>query len=611
MEEFRFLNPEYFYFTIGIVFLIAVYFFAGKSKLSKIELFSPYLQQNSLILGSKATSKNFVFGLIIASLLLFIVALARPQANPITEKRLNNGLDIMILLDTSTSMAAEDLKPSRLSKAKHLIRTLIKKASGDRLGLMAFAGTAVLVSPLTSDYEILDSFLETIDVTLLSSQGTNIAEAIEQAIRAFERGSPTELNAKGNNHVIFLLSDGEQTDGKAIAAADKLKKLGISLHAVAIGTKRGSPIPLRDDSGNLTGYKKDKNQEVVISKVDGAALEKIAKAAGGTFYFASVSEQEINSFLNAIKNLNRTSSREITTKIFQEYYQYPCFLALLLLIIAVYLNVGRNFRSIILLLSTFFSFNSNADSLLRNYIGDEEYKSSNQAIKKFEQKEFDEALSIFQNLQSNTPDSSELAFNTFTTLLAKGEIEEAQKMLENIRNTDIQYMARFNLANTLMKKSEKDKALQEYLNIINRIDNEKNPSKLEEKIRALAKKNLEAASQSQSGQSEERNQENQKDDKKNEEKNQNKKEDQNSSNEDKNNKEKENNNNNSNSDRQKNNDEKSSGKKSNEPFEESKDLSKKDASNILRALEGREKKLQKKFLQKKSKGVPTPTEKDW
>ena len=257
---------------------------------------------------------------------LLIGALARPQWGDKVEEVTSRGLDLMVCLDCSTSMLAEDLKPSRLARAKHAVERLLGSLAGDRVGIVAFAGTAFPQCPLTIDYGAARMFLDLLDPAMFESQGTDLAGAVETAITALKKGGE-------GAHVILLLSDGEGHGGDVDRAIKAAKAAGIRVYTVGMGTPGGAPIPLRGKGGTLAGYKKDRRGEVVITRLVPDDLARLAVESGGAYFQATPGDTEMEEVVAQMAGLARGERSARLTVHHQERYLVLVLPALLLLLL--------------------------------------------------------------------------------------------------------------------------------------------------------------------------------------------------------------------------------------------------------------------------------------
>lgn len=266
-----------------------------------------------------------------AALLLLLFALAGPRVGSRETTVKRHGADLIFAIDTSLSMQAADIPPSRLAKAKREVATLFDRLEGDRVGIVAFAGDAFLQCPLTLDYGAARMFLEVLDDNAVSRPGTNIGAAIRTAIAAF----PDSVGA-GGHEAILVITDGEDHLGDAEDAAAEAARRGIRIYTIGIGSESGEPIPLPGDSG----FKKDRKGEVVLSALDAETLERIALATGGEFHRATTGELELDRIYDS---LSRLEEKELASRSFtqwEERYQFPLGLALLLLLLDFCLPEG-------------------------------------------------------------------------------------------------------------------------------------------------------------------------------------------------------------------------------------------------------------------------------
>ena len=247
---------------------------------------------------------------------------------------------MLIALDLSASMNAEDVKPNRLDKAKYEINRLIERLKGDRVGLIIFTGEAYLQSPMTLDYSALRLFLNIADTDQMPSTTTDFASALEMAKKAFE--SIEESNATAAK-VLLVISDGEDQGDDF---ADPLKELtsdNIQIYTLGIGTANGAAIPLYEkDTGNLLGYKRDNSGKVVTTKLENGRLREIAEAGGGQYYEIQRGNDGIDSFLARVDELEKGefSSQEYAD--FKNQYQWMAGLALITLFIAFIIPISKN-----------------------------------------------------------------------------------------------------------------------------------------------------------------------------------------------------------------------------------------------------------------------------
>jgi Ca-activated chloride channel family protein len=274
------------------------------------------------------------FILMFSAWTLLVIGLANPQIGSKYEEVKRRGIDLIIALDVSKSMLAEDLRPNRLERARQAISKLLDKFGDDRVGIVVFAGEASLQLPFTSDYAAARMFLSTISTESIQTQGTAIGQAIHVAVRSLPR--------EGNrSKAIIIISDGENHEDDAIAEAKSAKESGITIHTLGIGSEQGSPIPELKD-GRVNGYKKDENGTTVISRMNPAMLQEIATAGGGKFVRSSSGNVGLEDLFTQINAMQKT---DFGTKMFTDYedrFQYFLLPAILLLLIELLVSERRS-----------------------------------------------------------------------------------------------------------------------------------------------------------------------------------------------------------------------------------------------------------------------------
>jgi Ca-activated chloride channel family protein len=260
--------------------------------------------------------------------MFYILALARPQLGKSQDKIKSEGVEIMICLDVSNSMMAEDVKPSRLEYAKAELSRLLDLLGGDKVGLIAFAGSATLLSPLTTDKEALKMFIEGLSPASVQTQGTDFKKALSEAKNAFTQGGVDPDEGKVTR-VVLLASDGEDNEPGALEFAKKMVADGSRIFTLAFGTERGAPIPDRDERGYLRGYKKDRSGHEVITQVKGNVLKQLAEAGQGAFYHATPGGNEARLIRADLDKLQKAQFATELSASYDEKFQIFLILGLL------------------------------------------------------------------------------------------------------------------------------------------------------------------------------------------------------------------------------------------------------------------------------------------
>lgn len=330
---FRFAQPEYLYLLLIVPLLVILFVWntvRRKRKLQSFgdpELLAQYMPNVSLV------RPQFKFYLQIIALILLIVALARPQFGVKEQTVKRQGMEVMIALDVSNSMLAQDVAPSRLERSKQLLSKIIDGMTEDKVGLVVFAGDAYTQLPITCDYVSAKMFLSSISPSLVARQGTAIGSAIDLSIKSFGLESTA-------SRAIILITDGENHEDDAIGAAKLAKEKGIQVFVLGVGKPEGSPIPLE---GSMS-FRKDKDGNVVVSKLNEEMCRQIAQAGGGMY----LRVDNTNAAQRTLQQeLDKLAKSELETRVYSEYneqYQSFVIVALILLVIEFFIFGRRNKR---------------------------------------------------------------------------------------------------------------------------------------------------------------------------------------------------------------------------------------------------------------------------
>jgi Ca-activated chloride channel family protein len=272
--------------------------------------------------------------LLLAGAALMIVALARPQWGIVREKIEREGVDVVLVLDTSASMATEDVAPNRFFLARQALLQLMTRLEGDRFALVAFEGEAYPLAPLTLDADAVGLFLETVEPGVVPAPGTSLGVGLSKGLDAF-------VDEERRNKVLVLVSDGENLEGEIDAAVKKAKEAGVIVHTVGVGTEAGQPVPEFDREGRQTGYKRDESGAPVVSRLDTATLEAIAEGTGGRMFRLTPADTSLGSLASTIEGMERKALAREWSYRRRERYQAPLALGLLCLSLALLLPLPR------------------------------------------------------------------------------------------------------------------------------------------------------------------------------------------------------------------------------------------------------------------------------
>lgn len=307
--------------VIPVLVLLYLYIQLWKRKKRK-EFGNPELVQQ-LAPESSHFKPALKFGMLLTALAALIVALVNPKIGTKMETVKREGIDIVFAVDVSKSMLAEDVTPSRLEKSKQIVSQIINNLGSDRIGIVAYAGNAFPVLPITTDYSVAKMFLQGMNPDMVSSVGTSLDQAIRMAETYYDKKSKT-------NKLLILISDGEDHEGGVEDAADAANKAGIKVITIGVGTDKGGPIPLRRN-GIVDSFKRDQNGEVVVTKLNQESLRQIAKATKGGYVYGSSTKEVVDYVKKALDNIEKTEFEATQMADFESQFQWFLGIAFLLL----------------------------------------------------------------------------------------------------------------------------------------------------------------------------------------------------------------------------------------------------------------------------------------
>jgi Ca-activated chloride channel family protein len=328
---FRFEDPIYLWLLVLIPILALVRFISFRNQRKRLRKFGDLKLLKELMPDVSRFRPSVKFWLLLGSLALLILMLARPQMGTKISQEKRVGIETIIALDISNSMRAEDIVPSRLDRSKMMVENLVDHFTNDKIGLIVFAGDAFVQLPITSDYVSAKMFLSSIDPSMMATQGTDIAAAIDMATNSFTQD-------EGIGKAIIVITDGEDHEGGALEAAEAAKKKGMSVFVLGVGSTQGAPIPI-PGTGD---YMKDNTGNTVMSALNEEMCRQVAAAGGGAFIHVennSAAQQQLDN------ELDKLSKKETSTTVYSEFdEQFQAFgiLALLLLILEICIFDRRN-----------------------------------------------------------------------------------------------------------------------------------------------------------------------------------------------------------------------------------------------------------------------------
>lgn len=334
---FRFEEPTYLYLLLLLPFLAAFYLYSNYRRRKAIRKFGDPVLMAQLMPDVSKYRPDVKFWLVFVAIGLFAVLLARPQFGSKLETVKRQGVEVMIALDISNSMLAQDVQPSRLEKAKRLVAQLVDKMENDKVGMIVFAGDAFTQLPITSDYISAKMFLESINPSLISKQGTAIGAAINLATRSF---TPQE----GVGRAVIVITDGENHEGGAVEAAKAAAEKGIQVSVLGVGMPDGAPIPVE----GTNDFRRDRDGNVVVTRLNEQMCQEIAQAGDGIY----VRVDNSNAAQKVIaQEINKMAKADVETQVYTEFneqFQAVAWIILLLLLAEMLILERKNplFRNI-------------------------------------------------------------------------------------------------------------------------------------------------------------------------------------------------------------------------------------------------------------------------
>ncbi|MBP3710939.1 MAG: VWA domain-containing protein [Bacteroidaceae bacterium] len=418
---FRFASPQYLYFLLVLVALVAIHYYIIYRKRQQVKRFGDPELTRQLYMGVSRWRPEVKFWLTMAALASFIVSLARPQFGTRLDTRERTGIEAIIALDVSNSMLAEDVKPNRLEKAKMMVSNMVDGMRDDKVGLIVFAGQAFVQLPITSDYVSAKMFLETISPSMISVQGTDVAEAINLSMRSFTQQEDV-------SRAIFVITDGEDNEARGVEAAKQAAAKGVRVYVLGIGNPGGAPIPIPG-----TGqYIIDEEGNTVVSKLSEEMCREIATAGNGSYIYVDNSSSAQKKLS---EQLDRLAKSKMESQIYSEYdeqFQGFILIGLLFLLIDVLLlereskttwlgNLFRRGRPVATVMLLFFSMMAMAQTD-RDYI-----RRGNRLMR---DSVYDKAQVEYQKAIERDNTNPISHFNLGNALLYQNKAEDAMKEYE-------------------------------------------------------------------------------------------------------------------------------------------------------------------------------------
>ena len=326
---FRFAHPEYLYLLLAAPALIALFAWALYDRRRRLARFGDPATVCTLMPDASSGRMKLKFILFTTAVILVILAAARPQFGSKLREQKSEGIEMMLAVDISNSMLAEDFEPNRLERTKYAINKLFDGLEQDRVGVIVFAGDATVQLPITSDYRMAKAFAKRISPSMASVQGTSIGKALSLAEMSFSSGS-------GDSRVIILITDGEDHEGNVMQAAERAAEQGIRIFTIGIGTPEGAPIEIGGE------FIKDEKGDMVVSKLDEKMLQEIARITGGAYIRATKQSIGLDEIVRAINDMEQSELSTVRFEEYNEQFQYLIAVAFALLLVEFWLLDRRN-----------------------------------------------------------------------------------------------------------------------------------------------------------------------------------------------------------------------------------------------------------------------------
>ncbi len=430
----------------SVPFLFLVCLYGIRKRVQVLRRFSSSKGLAAIVPDASAARHWVKIGLVLTALLLMIISWAGPQYGYHWQEIQRKGVDVIIALDCSRSMLAKDISPTRLDRAKREVFDLLGMLQGDRVGLVAFAGTAFLQCPLTLDYEAFYLFLNTLSPDFLPMGGTNLAAAVSTAVSGFKKEDASEK-------AIILITDGEETDADAEAAAEAAAQVGIKLFCIGVGGEDGVPIPT--SSG---GYIKDQDGNIILSRLDASTLKRMAAVSGGAYVRSVAGDMDLDviyaKHIRGEMDLKTLANQK--KKVLENRYQWFLTLAVLALLIERFLPFKKGLVLGILVIVMSIPGVGSASQLK---------ESLNHGMDAYEAGEYDKAENAFIDAQLLAPEKPEIYYNLGNAQYKAGKYEAAIKNYEQAlgsENESLRQKTHYNMGNAYFRKGQLDDAIKQY-----------------------------------------------------------------------------------------------------------------------------------------------------
>jgi Ca-activated chloride channel family protein len=428
--------------TLPVLFLVFLYGMKRRKKI--LARFASVKGLETIAAEARGNRRWLKAVLFLCAMGFMALSLSGPRYGYRWQEVERKGVDIIIALDCSKSMLAQDIKPTRLDRAKRKIYDLLTLLQGDRVGLVAFAGTAFLQCPLTLDYEAFYIFLSSLTPDFLPIGGTDISGAVSTAAAGFDPESNSEK-------AVILITDGENTGpDDPVEAATAAQKAGVKLFCIGVGGEEGVPVP--DGQG---GFKKDENGRIAVTKLDENLLKKMAVITGGTYVRSVTGDMDLNViYTDEIRGkMEKTTLESGKKQVWEDRYQWPLAIAILLLMIEIFLPTRRTAAVLIIGLAFCFA----APPVYADAFRD--------GVSAYEKGEYEKAKDLFIKAQLDDPDNPAISYNLGAAYYKMEEYDSAALNFQAALNTEenaLKQKSLYNLGNARFRQQKYEEAIKHY-----------------------------------------------------------------------------------------------------------------------------------------------------
>ncbi len=447
-------QPEYFLLFWIVPALIAFYVWAFRRRDILLTRFASHRMLAQLIPPLGRGRQRLRAALLSSAVVMSLFALVRPQWGFHWEEITREGVDIIVAVDVSQSMMATDVTPNRLERARRELQDLLARLEGDRIGLIAFAGTAFVQCPLTLDYGAFRMFLDYLTPSLIPVPGTSIADAIRLAKQSF-------IDQSSRSRALILITDGEDHEGNPIDAAKDAAEAKIKIFAIGIGAEEGAPIPSPDGSGFI----KDDKGQLVMTRLDEQTLKRIALETGGAYVRSTTGDMDLDRiYTEGIKaSLKATELRSSRQKRWEERFQWPLGAALVLIVLELVADTrGRSAAALFIVLALMAPRGAQA-GVLDAYLGRTPLRKG---VAAYERGDYETALQLLTDASIDAADDPLIDYNLGNTWYRTGDYEKAEAAFTRVAGgaapDDLREKAWYNLGNTQYRMGKLDEAVKSY-----------------------------------------------------------------------------------------------------------------------------------------------------